>query len=128
MTRLLALVVGLSSLAWPSAVPVQAATFTVKSTRDGTETPLQVQWCEEDFQFWRQRRDAVDYEIAEIDARLKDSTLTEADRKALEDQKVKLMQERKNIDWWIKWIFERLIHGVCGAHNIGNDLEEGRGA
>ncbi len=128
MGRALALVVGLSSFACLLAVPVQAATFAVEGTTDVTETPLQVQWCEEDLQFWRQRRDAVDYHISDIDTRLKDSKLTEADRKGLEDQKLKLMQDRKNIDWWIKWIFERLIHGACAAHNIGNDLEEGRGA
>ncbi|MBI2882695.1 MAG: hypothetical protein HYY11_02110 [Candidatus Methylomirabilis oxyfera] len=113
MGWVLALVVGLSSFACLFAVPVQAATFTVKSTTDVTETPLQVQWCEQDLQYWRQQRDAVDYQIADIDGRLKDPELTEADRKALEDQKQKLMQDRNNIDWWIKWIFERLIHGAC---------------
>lgn len=113
MGRILALGVGLSSFACLLAVPVQAATFTVESTTDATETPLQVQWCEQDLQYWRQRRDTVDYRIADIDARLKDSKLAEADRKALEDQKQKLMQDRNNIDWWIEWIFERLIHGAC---------------
>lgn len=119
--RILASVAGPIGVAWLFAAPVQAAPFTVESTPDATEAPLQVQWCEEDLQFWRQRRDAVDYEIADIDARLKDSKLTEVDRKVLKDQKLKLMQDRKNIDWWIKWIFERLIHGACGARNIGND-------
>ncbi|WP_337287328.1 hypothetical protein [Candidatus Methylomirabilis sp.] len=113
MGRVLALIMGLSSVACLFAIPVQAATFTVKSTTDATETPLQAQWCEQDLQDWRQRRDVVDYQIADIDARLKDSHLTEADRKALEDQNRKLKQERNGIDEWIKWIFERLIHGVC---------------
>lgn len=125
--RVMALVVGLISVACLFAVPVQAATFTVKSTADATETPLQVQWCGQDLQDWRQRRDVVDYQIADIDARLKDPNLTEADRKALEDQKWKLEQDRKNIDWWINWIFERVIHGACDAHNTGNDHEGGKG-
>lgn len=109
----MALVVGLSSFACLFAVPVQAATFTMNSTADATETPLQVQWCEQDLQDWRQRRDVVDYQIADIDVRLKNPNLTEADRKALEDQKWKLKQARNSIDEWIKMIFERLIHGVC---------------
>lgn len=113
MGRVLALVVGLSSFLSGFAVPGQAATFTVKSTTDALETPVQVEWCEDDLQYWRQRRDVVDYQIADIDARLKDPDLTGADRKALEDRKLKLMQDAKNIDWWIKWIFERLIHGAC---------------
>lgn len=113
MGQILLLVVGLSSFACLFAVPVQAAGLMVKSTTDAMETPLQVQWCEEDLQYWRQRRDVVDYQIADIDGRLKDSKLTEADRKTLEDKKWKLKQDRNNIDWWIKWIFERLIHGVC---------------
>lgn len=121
MRWILVLVAGPIGVAWLFAAPVRAATFTVESTPDATETPLQVQWCEEDLQFWRQRRDAVDYEIADIDAQLKDSKPTEVDRKVLEDQKLKLMQERKNIDRWINWIVERLIHGACGARNIGDD-------
>lgn len=128
MGRVLALVVGLSSFACLFAVPVQAATFTVKSSTDATETPLQVQWCEQDLQDWKTRRDVVDFQIADIDARLNDSKLTEADRKALEEQKLKLMQDRKNIDWWINWIFERVIHGACDAHNTGNDHERGKRA
>jgi hypothetical protein len=126
--RVLTLVAGLISCAYPFAVPGQAASFTVHRTADATETPLLVQWCEQDLQDWRQRRDVVDYQIAEIDARLKDPNLREAERKALEEQKLKLMQDRKNIDWWIDWIFERVIHGICDAHNTGNDLQDGRGA
>lgn len=126
--QVLALVVGLGCVVCLFTVPAQAATFTAKNTADATETPLQVQWCEQDLQDWKQRKDVVDFQIADIDARLKDSKLTEADRKALEDQKLKLMQDRKNIDWWIEWIFERVIHGACDAHNTGSDLEEGRGA
>ncbi|CBE68491.1 exported protein of unknown function [Candidatus Methylomirabilis oxygeniifera] len=115
MGRVLALVVELSSFVCLFAVPVKAATFTPHINADVTTTQLHAQWCEQDLQDWKTRRDVVDFQIAEIDARLKDSNLTEADRKALEDQKRKFIQERTNIDWWIEWIFERLIHGACDA-------------
>src|SRR5574337_622805 len=128
MMQGLMLIVGLIGCALLVLGSARAAIFTVNSTADTMETPLQVQWCDQDLQYWRQQRDVVDYQIADIDVRLKDPKLTEADRKALEDQKQKFMQDRNDIDWWIKWIFERLIHGACDAHNTGSDLEEGKEA
>lgn len=115
------LVVGLIGCACLLSLSARAATFTanrvvdaVNETREAVlpvpEHTKLAQLLEQELQDWWQRRELIDAQIADIDARLYEPELTDAERKALEDQKLKLEQERKSIDGWIKMIFERLIH------------------
>lgn len=97
----LMLVSGVISWAYLPQVPVEAT----------TSPPRQhVQWDEQELQDWRQRRDFLDAQIADIEARLKDPTLPTAERTALAHQKRELEGERRNADEWIQRIFQRLIH------------------
>jgi len=107
-------VVGLIAGACMWSRPAQAAIFTAYNApglRAGSgRTTQHAQLLEQELQDWRQRRDAIDAQIAAIDIRLKEPTLTEADRQVLEDRSAKLELERKDVDEWIRMIFERLIH------------------
>ncbi len=120
--RVLMPIVGLIGCACLPSVSARAATFMANRALDAVDESREAvlpsvpehtklaQLLEQELQDWRQRRDLIDARIADIDARLNEPKLTDAERKALEDQKSKLEPERKSADEWIKMIFERLIH------------------